>query len=203
MYTSHSISNTQSSQLYMAIMSTFSFLATAAAEVAAEGGSEGGFGLNLDILETNLINLAIVIGVLVYFGRNLLGNTLGERRSKIEEAIREAEQQQKEAAAALADAQQKLAQAQAEAEKIRAAAEESAQAARTALLESAAKDIERMRETAVQDLNNERAKAIAQLRQQVVAMAMQRVEPQLKDRLDDSAQQHLIDRSIALLGGGS
>ncbi|MEM1254426.1 MAG: F0F1 ATP synthase subunit B, partial [Cyanobacteria bacterium P01_H01_bin.21] len=29
---------------------------------------EGGFGLNFDILETNLINLVIIIGVLVYFG---------------------------------------------------------------------------------------------------------------------------------------
>jgi F-type H+-transporting ATPase subunit b len=187
----------------MAIMSTLSFLATAAAEVAAEGGAEGGFGLNTNILETNLINLVIILGVLFFFGRKFLGNTLSERRSKIEEAIQDAQKRQKDAAAALADAQQKLAQAQAEAERIRAAAEENAQAARAAILETAAKDVERMRETAVRDLNTEKEKAIAELRQRVAAMAMQRVESQLSDRLDDHAQQHLIDRSIALLGGGS
>ncbi|MEW6492034.1 MAG: F0F1 ATP synthase subunit B [Cyanobacteriota bacterium] len=187
----------------MAIMSTFSLLATAAAEAAAKGHSEGGFGLNTDILETNLINLVIIIGVLFFFGRKFLGNTLSERRSKIEEAIRDAEKRQKDAAAALADAQRKLAQAQAEAERIRAAAEENAQAARAAVLESAAKDVERMKQSAVQDLNSAQEKAMAELRQRVAALAMQRVESQLKDRLDEHAQQHLIDRSIALVGGGS
>ncbi len=187
----------------MAIMSTFSFLATAAAEVAAEGSSEGGFGLHFDLLETNLINLSILIGVVFYFGRKFLGNTLSERRSNIEEAIQDAQKRQKEAASALADAQQKLAQAQAEAERIRATAEENAQVARTAVLEAAAKDVERMKETAVQDLNSERERAIRELRQRVAAMAMERVESQLRGHLDDSAQQQLIDRSIALLGGGS
>lgn len=187
----------------MAIMSTFSLLATAAAEVAAEGSSEGGFGLNFDILETNLINLSILIGIVFYFGRKFLGNTLSERRSRIEEEIQEAQGRQKEAAAALADAQQKLAQAQAEAERMRAAAEESAQAARTAVLEAAARDVERMKQTAAQDLNSEQERAIRELRQRVAAMAMERVESQLRDHLDESAQQQLIDRSIALLGGGS
>jgi F-type H+-transporting ATPase subunit b len=184
----------------MAIMSSFSFLAVAAAQAAAEGGAEGGLGLNTNILDTNLINLVIIIAVLFVFGRKFLGNTLTERRSKIEEAIQDAEKRQKEAATALADAQQKLAQAQAEAERIRASAEENAQAAKASILEASRQDVERMKETAVKDLNAEREKAIAELRQRVAAMALQRVEGQLKDRLDESAQQHLIDRSIATIG---
>lgn len=31
----------------------------------------GGFGINTNILETNLVNLAVVIGVLVYFGKGV------------------------------------------------------------------------------------------------------------------------------------
>jgi len=181
----------------MAIMISFSFLASAVAEESAEGG----LGLNFDILETNLINLAIIIGVLFYFGRSFLGKTLSERRSKIEEAIREAEGKQKEAAAALADGQQKLAQAQAEAERIRASAEESAKSAKEAILAEAAKDVERMKTTAAQDLNTERERAIAELRQRVATLAMENVESQLKERLNENAQQKLIDRSIALMGG--
>jgi F-type H+-transporting ATPase subunit b len=65
----------------------------------------------------------------------------------------------------------------------------------------AAVDVERLRETAAKDLEVEQARAIAQLRQQVVALAIQRVEGQLVDRLDAVAQQQLIDRSIAMLGG--
>ncbi len=180
-------------------MGNWLFLATEAHEAAEKGG----FGLNFDILETNLINLAILIGILVYFGRNVLTNTLAERRSRIEQAIREAEERQRSAAGALAEQQQKLAQAQAEAERIRKEAEQNAQKAKEAILAKAAEDVEKLKQTAVQDLNTERERAIAELRQRVAAMAMQRVESQLQSVLDESAQQQLIDRSIASVGGGS
>ena len=179
-------------------MGTFILLATA--EAAAEAASEGGFGLNFDILETNLINLSIVIGVVVYFGRKFLGNVLSDRRAKIEEAIREAEQRLQTAREALADQQQKLAQAQAEAESIRRKAEEDAKVAREAILAQSNQEIQRLRETAVQDLNTARERAIAELRQRVTAMALAQVESQLRTQIDESGQQQLVDRSIALLG---
>ncbi len=170
---------------------------------AAEAAEAGGFGLNFDILETNLINLAIVIGVLVYFGRGFLGKTLGGRREAIETAIKEAEKRRQDAAAALAEQQQKLAQAQAEAEKIRASAQDAASAARAEILAKAEQDIQRMRETASQDLNTEQARIINELRQRVAALAIQRVESELPSRLNDSVQRQLIDRSIATLVGGN
>lgn len=168
------------------------WLATAAA-------AESGFGLE-QILESNLINLAITISVLVYFGRKLVGNTLAERQSQIEAEIKEAEQQCQEAAAALADQQQKLAQAQVEASQILAKAEETARAMRESILAQAAEEVERLRATATQDLQAEQERAIAELRQRVVAMALQRAEEQLPARLSDTVQQRLIDRGLALLG---
>ena len=39
--------------------------------------SHGSFGLNLDIFETNIINLAIVIAGLVWFLRGFLGGDPG------------------------------------------------------------------------------------------------------------------------------
>ncbi|MBW4620954.1 MAG: F0F1 ATP synthase subunit B [Cyanosarcina radialis HA8281-LM2] len=175
-------------------MSNFLLLAT-------ESHAEGGFGLNLDIFETNVINLAILVGVLFYFGRNIVSNIMSERRSKIAEAIQEAEKRQKEAAGALADEQGKLAQAQAEAERIRQAAAESAKAARESILAKADRDVERLKEVASQDMNTERDRAIAELRQRVAAMAMQRAESQLRSQLDAAAQQRSIDRSIASIRG--
>ena len=177
-------------------MGNFLLLATEAHAV-----EHGGFGLNFDILEANLINLVILIGILIYFGRSFLGNVLGERQSRIETAIQEAEQRRKQAASALSEAQQKLTQAQAEAQQIRKAAEENAKKAREVILAKAAQDVERLQETAAQDLNTETERAIAELRQRVATMTMQRVESQLKAQLDDSAQGRLIDSSIALLGG--
>jgi F-type H+-transporting ATPase subunit b len=167
------------------------------AEAAAE---EGGFGLNFDILETNLVNLSIVIAVVVYFGKGFLSKTLGDRQAAIATAIKEAEDRKQKAAAALAEAQQNLAQATAQAEKIRASAGDAAKAASAEILAKAAQDVQRMRETAAADISNEQTRVINELRQRVVALAMQKVESELPSRLNDSTQQQLIDRSIAMIG---
>lgn len=169
---------------------------------ATEKAEVGGFGLNFNILETNLINLAIVIGVLVYFGRGFLTKTLGDRSAAIKTAIGEAEQRKKAAVSALAEQQQKLAQAQGEAGKLRAAAQEAATAAKATIVAKAEQDIQRMRETASQDLSADQARVMSELRQRVAALAIQRVESELPSRLNDSVQQQLIDRSIAMLVGG-
>ncbi len=171
--------------------------------LTAEAAEKHGFGINFDILETNLINLAIIIGVLIYFGRGFLGKTLSERRENIEVAIKEAEQRKKDAAAALAQQQQKLAQAKTEAERIRAEAEARAKVVHDEILVQADQDIQRMKAAAAQDLNSQQERVITELRQRVAALAMQQVESQLRSGVSAETQQHLIDRSIAMIGGAS
>jgi F-type H+-transporting ATPase subunit b len=181
-------------------MGTFLLLATEATAEVAEAVEESGFGLNTNILETNLVNLVIIIFVLVYFGRNLVGKTLAERRNRIETEIRDSEQQRQAAAAKLADQQQRLAQAQSEAERIRAEGKQRAQSAREAILTQATVDIERLREAAVQETSTEQERILAELRQRIAALAIQRVEAQLETGLASSQQKQLIDRSINQLG---
>lgn len=184
----------------MSMMGNFFWLI---AEAGAEASEGGGFGINTNILETNLVNLSIVLGILVYFGRGFLSGILGNRRSEIETAISEAEDRKRKASVALADEQQKLAQAQQEAQRIRAAAEEQAQAARTAILAQSERDIQRLRESVSQDVDAEIAKAIAELRRKTVNMALQKAESELPSRLNDDVQRSIIDRSIGMLGGAS
>uniref|UniRef100_I1Q5N3 ATP synthase CF0 subunit I n=1 Tax=Oryza glaberrima TaxID=4538 RepID=I1Q5N3_ORYGL len=59
--------------------------------------SAGSFGLNTDILATNLINLTVVVGVLIYFGKgvcNLLSlkDLLDNRKQRILSTIRNSEE---------------------------------------------------------------------------------------------------------------
>jgi F-type H+-transporting ATPase subunit b len=188
----------------MGIMGTFLLLAAEASAVSAElaeEAAEGGFGLNLDILETNIINLAILIGILFYFGRKVLSNILNERQANIATAIQEAEGRLKEAQIALSQAQEQLTQSQAEAQRIRQAAAENAEAAKAATLAKAAQDVERLKQTAAADLNTERERALAELRQRVAALALQKVESQLRSGIADDVQQAIIERSIAQVGG--
>jgi F-type H+-transporting ATPase subunit b len=180
----------------VSIISTLLFLA----EAHSEG--KGGFGLNPDIFEANLINLSILLGLIFYYGRKVVGDILSERRSKIAQQVEEVEEQLKQSAQSLQEQQQKLEQAQVTAEKIRQDAQVSAEKAKQAILAQGVAEIERLRAVASQDMNSEQDRAIAELRQRTAALAIERVESQLKGILDDSAQQKLIDRSIAKLGGG-
>lgn len=171
--------------------------------LTAEAAEGSGIHLNFDILETNIINLAIVIGVLVYFGRGVLGKALSDRQTQIAEAIQEAETRKKEAAAALADEQQKLAQAQAEASRILKEAEERAKAARESILAEAQAEAQRLKAAEAQDLSRQQERVMVELRQRIAALALERVESQLKSGIGESTQQQLIDRSIASIGGPS
>ncbi|WP_181243808.1 F0F1 ATP synthase subunit B [Chamaesiphon polymorphus] len=174
------------------MMGNFLFLANA---------GTGGVGLNLDLIETNLFNLTLVLGFVIVFGRKVLTNILTERRATIENAIQDTEARQKQAASALEIAKKNLAQAQAEAEQIRQTAITSAANAKAEIAAKTAADIERMKELAAADTNTEQDKAIAELRARVTKLAMERAEAQLKNLLNDSAQAQLVDRSIALVGG--
>jgi F-type H+-transporting ATPase subunit b len=165
----------------------------------------GGLGLSFDVLDSNIVNLVIVIGLLVYFGRGFLGKILTQRRDDIQAAIAEAEARQKSAAEALAEQQQKLAQAQQEADRIVAMAQETAEKVKAEILAKSERDVQRMREDAGRDTAAEQERVIAQLRQRAVSMALERVDTQLRENLNDGQQRDLIDRSLALLNasGGS
>ena len=161
-----------------------------------------GFGFQFDLLESNIINLAVVLTVLIYFVGGLLKNILAERSAAIEAELQAAEKRQKDAKNQLEAAQQKLAQSKTEAEQILVSAKESAEAAKASILAAAEKEIERLRQSASQDTTTSQERAIAELRRKTAELALKQVETELNTRLSDNydAQQALFDRSIALLG---
>jgi F-type H+-transporting ATPase subunit b len=172
-------------------MGNFLFLATA---------GNGGVGLNLDLIETNLFNLTLVLGFVIVFGRKVLTEILTERRALIETAIKDIEDRQKQAISALEVAKQNLAQAKAEAETIRKTAVTSAASAKAEIEAKTVADIARMQQLAAANTSTEQDKAIAELRARITALAIEQAEAQFKNLLTESAQSTLIDRSIAMVG---
>ena len=167
----------------------------------AHSAGEGGFGINLDFLEANLFNLAILLGIIIYYAPKTLGKILGDRRTKIAEAIEDAETRQRQAAQTLATEQEKLAKAKAEAARIVEAAAQKAEAAKQEIANQANLDVQRLQETAAKDLGAERDRVIAELKRRIAEQALARAESDLRSRLDNQAQDQLIERSIAQLGG--
>lgn len=162
--------------------------------------SHGGFGLNLNILDTNLINLVIVIGVLVWFLRGFLGGMLERRRQTILTELNDAEMRLQAANDALVQAQQDLAAAQQKAEQIRADGQARAEAVRSDSERRTIEDMARLKQDAVADLNAEAARVTDLLRREAARQAIEKALATLPGKLDVAAQARLIDQSINTLG---
>jgi len=73
--------------------------------------NEEGISLNLDILETGLLNILALLGILVYTGRDFLGSLLEERKTTIVKSLQDAEDRLSEAQKRLSEAKKQLDQA--------------------------------------------------------------------------------------------
>jgi F-type H+-transporting ATPase subunit b len=69
-----------------------------------------GIGLNLDILETGVLNILALLAILFYTGRDLLGSILEERRTVIVKGIENAEERLVESQSRLNEAKKQLEQ---------------------------------------------------------------------------------------------
>jgi F-type H+-transporting ATPase subunit b len=73
--------------------------------------NEEGIALNLDILETGLLNILALLGILIYTGKDFLGSILEERKTTIVKSVQDAEDRLNEAQKRLNEAQKQLNQA--------------------------------------------------------------------------------------------
>lgn len=162
--------------------------------------SEGGFGLNLDLFETNIINLAIVIAGLVWFLRGFLGGILERRRTAILSDLQDAESRLATAGESLTRAQKDLSDAQARAAKIRDDAKQRAESIRIESEKRTVEEMARLRQDSSSDLASEASRVSAQLRRQAAEMAIAKALDTLPGKLDDATQARLIDQSIQSLG---
>ena len=160
---------------------------------------EGGFGINLNPLETNLINLVIVIGVLGWFLKGFLGGMLERRRQSILQDLEDAETRLKTATAELSKAQADLAAAQQKADQIRADGKARAAAIRADGEKRTIEAMAALKEDALADLNAEGARLTEELRRKAALAAIDKVMADLPGRLDEQTQSRLIDASISNL----
>jgi F-type H+-transporting ATPase subunit b len=160
----------------------------------------GGFGLNLNPFETNIINLAIVIAGLIYFLRGFLGGILERRRSAILSDLKDAEERLASASAAVVKAQQELTEAQARAERIRTDGQSRAQAIRLECEKRTVEEMARLKQDSASDLQSEASRVSDQLRREAARLAIEKALASLPGQLDATAQARLIDQSIQSLG---
>lgn len=162
--------------------------------------SHGSFGLNFDIFETNIINLAIVIAGLVWFLRGFLGGILERRRERILGELKEAEERLGVATASLAEAQKSLGEARTLAEKIRSDGKLRAESIRLESEKRTVDEMARLRQDSQSDLQAEISRVSRQLQREAAEIAIAKALASLPGRLDPSLQARLIDQSIQSMG---
>ena len=162
--------------------------------------SHGGFGLNLNLFETNIVNLAIVIFGLYKFLPNFLGGILERRRAIILADLKDAEDRLAAATTSLAQAQKDLADAQLKADQIRADGKARAEAIRLDSEKRTVEEMARVKQGAVADLNAEASRVTAQLRREAARLAIEKALASLPGKLSDDAQAQLVNQSIQTLG---
>ena len=160
----------------------------------------GSFGLNFDIIETNILNLGVVIGVVIYLGGDVLTSLLNDRKQKILGTLKSADERFLEAQQKLEEAKQKVQIAQTKAIEIREQGNKTAIQAAKTLFERTEDEIRRLEEGKQATLRFEEEKAMSQVRQQVVSLSIERAFNQLQTKMDASIQRKLIDTNINLLG---
>lgn len=158
-----------------------------------------GFGLNFDLIETNILNLAVVLGVVLYLGGDVLTSLLNDRKQKILGTLKSANERFVEAEQKLAEAKQKVQIAQGKAIEIRQQGQLTATQTTLNLFEQTKEEIQRLEESKQATLRFEEEKAMSQVRQQVVNLSIERAFSLLRTKIDASVQRNLIDANMNLL----
>nr|YP_010463792.1 ATP synthase CF0 subunit I [Anemia phyllitidis]UUL71059.1 ATP synthase CF0 subunit I [Anemia phyllitidis] len=159
----------------------------------------GNFGLNSNILDINLINLILVLGVLLHFGKGVLINLLENREKTILNTIRDAEERYKEATDKLEKAKNRLRQAGLKADEIRVNGLSQMEREKRDLVNAADEDLKRLEESKNFTIRFEKQRAIEQVRQRVSRLASERALEGLNNRLDNELHLRMIDYHIGLL----
>ena len=141
-----------------------------------------GFGFNTNILETNVINLAVVIGVVVTFVGDAARELLKNRKETILNNLREADNRALEAQEKLNQAKSQLAVAQKKAVEIREQGVIAAEQEKKLCIKQAEEDAARLKQVKQDTIRLQQQKAIQQISQQIVTLALEQVLTKFKTK---------------------
>nr|YP_010724339.1 CF0 subunit I [Nivenia stokoei]WDW31466.1 CF0 subunit I [Nivenia stokoei] len=162
--------------------------------------SAGSFGFNTDILATNLINLSVVLGVLIFFGKGVLNDLLDNRKQRILTTIRNSEELRKGAIEQLERARARLQKVEMEADEYRRNGYSEIEREKVNLMNATSYSLERLENYKNETLHFEQQRAINQVRQRVFQQALQGALGTLSSCLTNELHFRTISANIGILG---
>nr|YP_009366414.1 ATP synthase CF0 B subunit [Piper auritum]YP_784459.1 ATP synthase CF0 B subunit [Piper cenocladum]Q06GS4.1 RecName: Full=ATP synthase subunit b, chloroplastic; AltName: Full=ATP synthase F(0) sector subunit b; AltName: Full=ATPase subunit I [Piper cenocladum]ABI14458.1 ATP synthase CF0 subunit I [Piper cenocladum]ARJ62126.1 ATP synthase CF0 B subunit [Piper auritum] len=160
----------------------------------------GSFGFNTDILATNPINLSVVLGVLIFFGKGVLSDLLDNRKQRILSTIRNSEELRGAAIEQLEKARTRLRKVEIEADEFRVNGYSEIEREKSNLINAASENLERLENYKNETIRFEQQKAINQVRQRVFQQALQGALGTLNSCLNKELHLRAISSNISILG---
>lgn len=149
-------------------------------------------GINLGFLIAQIIGFIIMVLVLQAWVFGPIGNLLAQRRETIAKGLEDARVASEARANAEEEAEQIKSEAQSQASEIVRAASERADAAAVDIRNAAEAEAAKIRSEAALDAEREKERLLADLRPQVVALAMAAAQKLIGEALDEKRQHQLL-----------
>nr|YP_010044734.1 ATP synthase CF0 subunit I [Puccinellia distans]QPF22976.1 ATP synthase CF0 subunit I [Puccinellia distans] len=162
--------------------------------------SAGSFGLNTDILATNLINLTVVVGVLIFFGKGVLKDLLDNRKQRILSTIRNSEELRRGTIEQLEKARIRLQKVELEADEYRMNGYSEIEREKGNLINATSISLEQLEKSKNETLYFEKQRAMNQVRQRVFQQAVQGALGTLNSCLNTELHFRTIRANIGILG---
>nr|QHD47698.1 ATP synthase CF0 subunit I [Dalbergia balansae] len=160
--------------------------------------SAGSFGFNTDILATNPINLSVVLGVLVFFGKGVLSDLLDNRKQRILKTIRNSEELREGAIEQLEKARARLRKVEMEADRFRVNGYSEIEREKFNLINSIYTTLEQFENYKNETIHFEQQRAINQVRQRVFQQALQGALGTLNSCLNNEVHLRTISANIGM-----
>nr|YP_011027524.1 ATP synthase CF0 subunit I [Sedum versadense]WQN01858.1 ATP synthase CF0 subunit I [Sedum versadense] len=162
--------------------------------------SAASFGFNTDILATNPINLSVVLGVLIFFGKGVLNDLLDNRKQKILNSIRNSEELREGAIEQLENVRARLRKVEMEADQFRVTGYSEIEQEKFNLIHSTYKTLEQLESYKNETIQFEQQRAINQVRQLVFQQALQGALGTLNSCLNNEIHLRTISANIGMFG---
>jgi F-type H+-transporting ATPase subunit b len=184
-----------------AIGTTADWLIPVLAQAEHEGEPQFQINLFWIIAQAASFVLFLIIIYLVAFRR--IGGVLEERRSRIEQGLRDADQARVEREQAASERLSVLAAARQEAEEILARAQRVADENRERDMTETRAQVDQMRERAAADIAAERDRAMAEVRGQVAELALLAAGRVVGETMNEPRERRLVEDFLGQMGPGS
>jgi len=164
---------------------------------AAEEGEGALFQINLFWVIVSALNFILFFVIIWTFAFKPVSAMLADRKSRIEEGLKDAEQARRDRENAEAERVATLGEARREANDILARAQKVAQETRDADIAATREELERMRVRAAADIEAEKVRAIADVRAEVADLALLAASKVVGETMTDARQRRLVDEFLS------